>query len=62
MTSALADASVIATTVPTTAAGPTRAQPLPRSRCTTAGAPAAGSATHSAWAASSPNVSRSKYT
>ena len=53
MTSALADASVIATTVATIASGPTSAQPAPRSRSSTAGAPAAGSATHSDCAASS---------
>jgi hypothetical protein len=47
ITSALADASVIATTVATIASGPTSAQPAPRSRIRNAGAPAAGSATHS---------------
>ena len=41
-------AALAATTVLTTATGPTNAQPWPRSRSSTAGNPAAGRATHSA--------------
>ena len=61
-TSALAAVRVIATAVPTTASGATSDHPRPVNRDRRAGKPAAGSATQSAWAASSSAVSVSKYT
>ena len=61
-TSALAAATVIATTVARTDSGATSDQPRPPNRESSSGSPAAGSATQSAWAASSSAVSASKYT
>jgi hypothetical protein len=60
-TSALALATLSAAAVTTTASGATSAQPRPPSRDNSGGNPAAGSATQSAWAASSSDVSASKY-
>ena len=51
----------IATTLSTTDTGATSAQPRPPNRSRNAGTPAAGSATQSACAASSTNVSRSNH-
>ena len=60
-TSALAVAAPIARTLTTTDSGATSAQPRPVRRSRNAGIPAAGNATQSACAASSTNVSSSKY-
>ena len=61
-TSALAAAREIAATVAMTDSGATSDQPRPPNRDSSAGSPAAGSATQRAWAASSTAVSGSKYT
>ena len=61
-TSALAAVRLTVAATTTTTSGARSDHPRPVNRDKTAGTPAAGSATQSAWAASSNAVSGSKYT